>query len=45
MCCIVGEQVEYDIHEENQRRYAINVTGPNGADVVGSERPETQDRY
>jgi cold shock CspA family protein len=35
-----GEEVEFDVatDEKKNKPYAINVTGPNGSDVLGSER-------
>lgn len=36
----IGEKVEFDIEtKEDGRKQAVNVTGPNGADVIGQERP------
>lgn len=32
------EQVEYDLVEENGKKFAANVTGPNGAYVQGAPR-------
>jgi len=41
----IGEQVEFDIEtKEDGRKQAVNVTGPNGADVIGQERPP-QNQY
>ena len=38
-----NEDVEFDVNEENGKRFAINVTGPNGAFVQGAARREFSD--
>lgn len=39
-----GETVEFDVNEDAQRnkRFASNVTGPNGEYVIGGTRPNDQ---
>jgi hypothetical protein len=39
--CVVGEDVEFDIEanpQDDSKKVAKNVTGPNGAEVLGSIR-------
>lgn len=42
-----GETVEFDINEdpEKQKRFATNVTGPDGEFVKGSPRPPARDSF
>lgn len=42
-----GETVEFDLSEDKSKgkKFATNVTGPNGSHVQGAPRKERTDRY